>query len=106
LRRGARAGGLCLLAEWRCVVSKPDETVPAQPILTPPPADAGKSAHSPSGAAEPVTDSGAPGFDRGVSSGLGGTADAVTPAERSDWRDVQDDPWQPDEDAPPPVVGQ
>lgn len=24
---------------------------------------------------------------------------------RDDWRDVEDDPWRPDEDAPPPVIG-
>lgn len=26
-------------------------------------------------------------------------------ADHSDWRDVDDDPWQADEDAPPPVIG-
>ncbi len=26
-------------------------------------------------------------------------------ADHADWRDVDDDPWQADEDAPPPVIG-
>ncbi|HZE39123.1 MAG TPA: hypothetical protein VE172_09970 [Stackebrandtia sp.] len=26
--------------------------------------------------------------------------------ERDGWRDTQDDPWSPDEKAPPPVIGE
>ncbi|ADD40115.1 hypothetical protein [Stackebrandtia nassauensis] len=33
-----------------------------------------------------------------------GEADAQAP-DREDWRGPQDDPWQLDEQAPPPVIG-
>lgn len=32
-------------------------------------------------------------------------AEVAADADRDDWRGPQDDPWQPDEQAPPPVIG-
>ncbi|MFD0558418.1 hypothetical protein FB566_3719 [Stackebrandtia endophytica] len=61
-------------------------------------------------AARTSDDSAAGDTPRGESAGRDGEDSVVTQAapptvDQGDWRDVDDDPWQADEDAPPPVIG-
>ncbi|GAA4907055.1 hypothetical protein LX16_3272 [Stackebrandtia albiflava] len=69
---------------------------------------------------DPVPDAAPPGGDSGrPDSGAGrddsDTGEAVVTegaprpveiADHASWRDVGDNPWQADEDAPPPVIGE